>query len=82
MKRIDMENETKITLTKLQLQVLINFSFIDGSIKCGLIFKRDALRKQLKEYDEEGEILKFSDIIKAFGSFRNFVKFFREIEYS
>lgn len=80
MKRIDMENETKITLTKLQLQVLINFSFIDGSIKSGLILKRDTLRKQLKEYDEEGEILKFSDIIKAFGSFRNFVKFFREIE--
>ena len=75
-----MENETKIELTKLQLQVLINFSFIDGNIEGGLIFKRDALREQLKEYDEEGEILKFSDIIKAFGSFRNFVKFFREIE--
>lgn len=75
-----MENETKIELTKLQLQVLINFSFIDGNIEGGLIFKRDTLREQLKEYDEEGEILKFSDIIKAFGSFRNFVKFFREIE--
>lgn len=75
-----MENETKIELTKLQLQVLINFSFIDGDIEGGLIFKRDALREQLKEYDEEGEILKFSDIIKAFGSFRNFVKFYREIE--
>ena len=74
-----MENKTKIELTKLQLQVLINFSFIDGVSKCGLIFKRDALREQLKEYDEEGEILKFSDIIKAFGSFRNFVKFYREI---
>ena len=33
-----------------------------------------------KEYDEEGEILKFSDIIKAFGSFSKFKKFFREIE--
>lgn len=75
-----MENETKIELTKLQLQVLINFSFIDGDIEGGLIFKRDALRKQLKEYDEYGEILKFSDIIKAFGNFTNFVKFFREIE--
>ena len=75
-----MENETKIELTKLQLQVLINFSFIDGNIEGGLIFKRDTLREQLKEYDEEGEILKFSDIIKAFGSFRNFVKFYREIE--
>lgn len=75
-----MENETKIELTKLQLQVLINFSFIDGNIEGGLIFKRDALREQLKEYDEEGEILKFSDIIKAFGSFSKFKKFFREIE--
>ena len=75
-----MENKTKIELTKLQLQVLINFSFIDGNIEGGLIFKRDTLREQLKEYDEEGEILKFSDIIKAFGSFRNFVKFYREIE--
>ena len=75
-----MENETKIELTKLQLQVLINFSFIDGNIEGGLIFKRDTLREQLKEYDKEGEILKFSDIIKAFGSFRNFVKFYREIE--
>ena len=75
-----MENETKIELTKLQLQVLINFSFIDGNIEGGLIFKRDTLREQLKEYDEEGEILKFSDIITAFGSFRNFVNFYREIE--
>lgn len=75
-----MENETKIELTKLQLQVLINFSFIDGNIEGGLIFKRDTLREQLKEYDEEGEILKFSDIIKAFGSFSKFKKFFREIE--
>lgn len=74
-----MENETKIELTKLQLQVLINFSFIDGNIEGGLIFKRDTLREQLKEYDEEGEILKFSDIIKAFGSFSKFKKFFREI---
>ena len=75
-----MENETKIELTKLQLQVLINFSFIDGNIEGGLIFKSDTLREQLKEYDEEGEILKFSDIIKAFGSFSKFKKFFREIE--
>ena len=75
-----MENETKIELTKLQLQVLINFSFIDGNIEGGLIFKRDALREQLKEYDKEGEILKFSDIIKAFGSFSKFKNFFREIE--
>lgn len=75
-----MENETKIELTKLQLQVLITFSFIDGISKSGLIFKRDVLREQLKEYDEEGEILKFSDIIKAFGSFSKFKKFFREIE--
>lgn len=75
-----MENETKIELTKFQLQVLINLFYIDGVSKCGLIFKRDALREQLKEYDEEGEILKFSDIIKAFGSFSKFKKFFREIE--
>lgn len=75
-----MENETKIELTKLQLQVLITFSFIDGISKSGLTFKRDVLREQLKEYDEEGELLKFSDIIKAFGSFSKFKKFFREIE--
>ena len=74
-----MENKTKIEATKEQLQVMIKFSFIDGSLKEGLSLLRDECRKQLKEYDYE-EILKFSDIIKAFGSFTEFKKFFREIE--
>ena len=74
-----MENETKIEATKEQLQVMIKFSFIDGSLEEGLSLHRDECRKQLKEYDYE-EILKFSDIIKAFGSFTEFKKFFREIE--
>lgn len=74
-----MENKIKIEATKEQLQVMIKFSFIDGSLKEGLSLYRDECRKQLKEYDYE-EILKFSDIIKAFGSFTEFKKFFREIE--
>lgn len=74
-----MENKTKIEATKEQLQVLIKFSFIDGNQDEGLSLNRDECRKQLKEYDWE-DILKFSDIIKAFGSFTKFKKFFREID--
>lgn len=74
-----MENKTKIEATKEQLQVLVKFSFVDGSLDEGLSLYRDECRKQLKEYDCE-EILTFSDIIKAFGSFTKFKKFFREID--
>jgi len=74
-----MENKTKITATREQLQVLVKFSFIDGNIDGGLSLYRDECRQQLKEYDYE-DILKFSDIIKAFGSFTEFKKFFREID--
>lgn len=74
-----MENKTKIEATKEQLQVLVKFSFVDGSLDEGLSLYRDECRKQLKDYDCE-EILKFSDIIKAFGSFTKFKKFFREID--
>lgn len=74
-----MENETKIEVTKEQLQVMVKFFFVHGSLEGGLSLHRDECRKQLKEYDCE-EILKFSDIIKAFGSFTEFKKFFREID--
>lgn len=63
-------------ISKEQLLVLMRFAFIDGYTG-GIPLKRDAFREALKDND----ILKYSEVIKQFGTFTKFVDFIRKIDF-
>ena len=63
-------------ISKEQLLVLMRFAFIDGHTG-GLVLTRDYIRKALKN----NVILKYSDIVKQFGTFTKFKSFIRKINY-
>lgn len=72
----EIENNNTLNMTKNQIKVLMNFCFIDGCIN-GVSLIRDEFRNQIKDFDF---LLKYSDVIKAFGTFTNFVKVIRAFE--
>jgi hypothetical protein len=72
----EIKNNNILNMTKDQIKVLMNFYFIDGHIN-GVSLIRDEFRNQIKDFNF---LLKYSDVIKAFGTFTNFVNVIRAFE--
>lgn len=76
MKKEKEEYLETLFISKEQLLVLMRFAFIDG-YSGGLVLTRDYIRNALKN----SEILKYSDIVKQFGTFTKFKSFIRKIDF-